>query len=289
MKEQFIDWNPSRKSLATVEQANEIVADYTAQGFQLTVRQIYYQFVARALIDNTEKSYKNLSKILNMGRMAGLIDWDAIEDRTRSLETNLRLRDPKHGIELIRNQYAIDMWGNQPQRVEVWIEKEALAGVIAGVCGELDVPYFACRGYVSQSEQWRAGHRFRRSERTVVLHLGDHDPSGMDMTRDNDRRLTLFAGYESVTVRRIALNMDQIEEHNPPPQPAKGTDARFPDYLAKYGDESWELDALEPQMLVDLIRETIGEYVDDDAWAEREEQLEEDLAKLDGFIEELDA
>ncbi len=289
MKEQFINWNPSRKSLETVERANEIVADYTAQGFQLTVRQIFYQFVARGLIPNTEKSYKGLSKILNMGRMAGLIDWDAIEDRTRSLETNLRLRDPKHGIELIRNQYAIDMWDNQPQRVEVWIEKEALAGVIAGVCGELDVPYFACRGYVSQSEQWRAGHRFRRSERTVVLHLGDHDPSGMDMTRDNDRRLTLFAGYESVTVRRIALNMDQIQEHNPPPQPAKGTDARFPDYLAKYGDESWELDALEPQMLVDLIRETIAEYVDDDAWAEREEQLEEDLAKLDGFIEELDA
>ena len=287
MKEQFINWNPARKSLETVERANEIVADYTAQGFQLTVRQIYYQFVARGLISNTEKSYKSLSKTLNMGRLAGMIDWDAIEDRTRSLETNLRLRDPKHGIELIRNQYAIDMWGNQPQRVEVWIEKEALAGVIAGVCGELDVPYFACRGYVSQSEQWRAGHRFRGSERTVVLHLGDHDPSGMDMTRDNDRRLTLFAGYESVTVRRIALNMDQIEEHNPPPQPAKGTDARFPDYLAKYGDESWELDALEPQMLVDLIRETIAEYVDDDAWTEREEQLEEDLATLDRFIEEL--
>lgn len=289
MKESFIEKKFQPRSLAIIDAANQIIADYTAQGFQLTLRQIYYQFVARDLLPNTEKSYKSLGKIINDGRLAGLIDWDAIEDRTRSLKSNLRLQDPRHGIQIIRDQYGIDMWENQERRVEVWIEKEALAGVIAGVCNELDVPYFSCRGYVSQSEQWRAYHRHAAQQNTIVLHLGDHDPSGIDMTRDNQDRLNLFHGYSQTEVRRIALNMDQINEYNPPPNPAKVTDARFESYSQRYGDESWELDALEPQVLVDLIRETIGEYVDDDAWAEREEQLEEDLAKLDGFIEELDA
>lgn len=289
MKQAFIEKKFQPKSLAMIAQANEIIADYTAQGFQLTLRQLYYQFVARALIPNTERSYKSLGKIINDGRLAGYIDWDAIEDRTRSLETNLRLRDPRHGIQIIRDQYGIDMWENQERRVEVWIEKEALAGVIAGVCGELDVPYFACRGYVSQSEEWRAYRRHAKQQPTVVLHLGDHDPSGIDMTRDNQDRLDLFHFGRETEVRRIALNMDQINEYNPPPNPAKVTDARFRNYQLEYGDESWELDALEPQVLVDLIREMIGEYVDDDAWAERQEQLEEDLATLDRFLEELDA
>jgi hypothetical protein len=289
MREQFITKRFLPKSRAIIAQANEIIADYTAQGFQLTLRQIYYQFVARDLLPNTEKSYKSLGKILNDGRLAGQIDWDAIEDRTRSLETNLRLRDPKHGVQIIRDQYGIDMWKNQERRVEVWIEKEALAGVIAGVCSELDVPYFACRGYVSQSEEWRAYRRHKKQQETVVLHLGDHDPSGIDMTRDNQYRLNLFHGaLRHSEVRRIALNMEQINEYDPPPNPAKVTDARFRTYQAEFGNESWELDALEPQVLVDLIRETIGEYVDDDAWAERQEQLEEDLATLDQFLEELD-
>ena len=288
MKQAFIEKKFQPRSLEIIAQANDIIADYTAQGFQLTLRQIYYQFVARGLLPNTERSYKSLGKIINDGRLAGYIDWDAIEDRTRSLETNLRLRNPKHGIQIIRDQYGIDMWENQERRVEVWIEKEALAGVIAGVCGELDVPYFACRGYVSQSEEWRAYRRHKRQQKTVVLHLGDHDPSGIDMTRDNQDRLDLFHFGRETEVRRIALNMDQINEYDPPPNPAKVTDARFRNYQLEYGDESWELDALEPQVLVDLIREMIGEYVDDDAWAERQEQLETDLATLDQFLEELD-
>ena len=295
MKQAFTDdahkFKPA--TLATIAQANEIIAEYQAQGFVLTLRQIYYQFVARDLVANTEKSYNRIGDILNKGRLAGLIDWAAIEDRTRSVTNWIRRKDPKQALEVALNNYGIDMWKNQPTRVEVWIEKEALAGVIHDVCGENDVPYFACRGYVSQSEQWRAGRRVKndrqiRKQKTIVLHLGDHDPSGIDMTRDNADRLDLFNNTGSTKVRRIALTEEQIAEYGPPPNPAKMTDSRFEAYAAEFGDESWELDALDPPVLVALIQSHIDNIRDPELWQEREDQLEMDEAVLREFIEGLE-
>ena len=292
-KQAFINKNFQRASLELIAMADAIINEYQEQGFTLTLRQLYYQFVARDIIPNTEKSYKRLGKIINDARMAGYLDWSAIEDRTRSLTSWVRRVNPKQAIELARGSYGIDMWLNQSRRVEVWVEKEALAGVIHNICGEWDVPYFSCRGYVSQSEQYAAGRRFKlhhhkSGQSTVVLHLGDHDPSGIDMTRDNDDRLSMFSGRADVEVRRIALNRDQIDEYNPPPNPAKVTDARFEQYSMIYGDESWELDALEPSVLVDLIRDHIDDIRDFDLWAEREAKLEEDLATFDRIIGELE-
>ena len=114
----------------------------------------------------------------------------------------------------------------------------------------------ACKGYLSASEAWRAGLRFQRAidrgKRPVLLHLGDHDPSGIDMTRDNGDRLGEFV-LQGVEVRRIALNMDQVQEHNPPPNPAKEDDSRFRGYRELYGEESWELDALRQNTIGDII------------------------------------
>ena len=288
MLEKFIEKNFRPASLAIISTANDIIAEYRAQGFILTLRQLYYQFVARALIPNTERSYKRLGSIINDGRLAGQIDWDAIEDRTRNLKGNLHLDNPRDAIETVRDQYGIDMWANQDTHVEVWIEKNALVGVIDSVCKELDVPYFACIGYVSQSEQWRAYRRHSSQERTIVLHFGDHDPSGIDMTRDNQERLDLFHGRTGITeVKRIALNMDQVDEYGPPPNPAKVTDSRFDGYREQYGSESWELDALEPSVLVDLIRTEVDNYRDTGYWADMEVQLADDLETLDNIIEDL--
>lgn len=308
MKEAFIKKRFQEQSLILIHMANQIIDEYRKQGFILTLRQLYYQFVARDEFPddrrwrwtgakwvrdpdgtkNAQPNYKWLGSLINDGRLAGYIDWDAIEDRTRNLEKNLHLDNPKSAIQLIRDQYGIDMWENQDQRVEVWIEKEALVGVIADVCEELDVPYFACRGYVSQSEQWRAYKRFQslHTQPTTIIHLGDHDPSGIDMTRDNQERLDTFNGerYET-TVRRIALNMDQVEEYGPPPNPAKTTDSRFRKYVRRYGNESWELDALNPGVLVELIRDTVDEYRDQDLWEDKSQQLEDDIYKLDKIIE----
>ena len=290
MKQTFIDKNFRQKALATIEQANTIIAEYQAGGYTLTLRQLYYQFVSRDLIPNTNRSYKNLGQTMNDARLAGLVDWNAIEDRLRNLVAWRHYDSPEDAIRSVRDSYDIDMWANQETRVEVWIEKDALTGVIAGICGQLDIPYFACRGFVSVSEMWRAGRRMRRDGRnTVMIHLGDHDPSGMDMTRDNDDRLRMFANYNGrVEVRRIALNMDQVQQYGPPPNPAKTTDSRAADYIAEYGNDSWELDALEPAVLTQLIQDEVDSIRDMDLWAERVEQLSDDKDVLDRIIAKLE-
>jgi hypothetical protein len=150
----------------------------------------------------------------------------------------------------------------------VWIEKDALVGVIENVCTRMDVPFFSCRGYTSQSEMWVAAQRLCEwvdmGQQPVILHFGDHDPSGHDMSRDITDRLELFGVKPEF--KRIALNYDQIEQYNPPPNPAKITDSRAKSYIKTYGRNSWELDALEPQVIVDLIEEEISQYIEEETW-----------------------
>lgn len=299
MTEQFIEKTFSRASLEIIRQANAIIADYAAQGYRLTLRQLYYQFVARDLLANTQRSYKRLGNIISGARLAGLVDWEAIEDRTRNLESNPHWTDPAAIIRAAARSFRLDKWENQPCRVEVWIEKEALVGVIERICRDLDVDFFACRGYVSQSEQWAAGKRFAEyvegGQDVVLLHLGDHDPSGLDMTRDNDERLALFARTPGITVRRLALNRDQIDTFDPPPNPAKLTDSRYRAYSLEHGNESWELDALDPRVIGELIGDAVAEYRDEDAWAamsDREDDARERLrdvqARWSEIVEFLD-
>ena len=215
----YTDKRFSPGSLDIIQQANDIIEEYIDQGFQLTLRQLYYQFVARAIIANKQTEYKRLASIISDARLAGRIDWKAIVDRTRNMQQNSHWDSPSDIINACANSYQIDKWHGQPNRVEVWIEKDALIGVIENVCQRNDVAYFSCRGYTSQSEMWSASQRLIEYEtefgqETYILHLGDHDPSGIDMTRDIQDRLRLF-NAETV-VNRIALNMDQIKQYNPP-------------------------------------------------------------------------
>lgn len=172
-------------------------------------------------------------------------------------------------MEAVYASYKRDLWADQVWRPEVWVEKQALEGVIGGICNKLRIDFFACKGYNSQSEQWAAGQRFaeyaKKGQRPIVFHLGDHDPSGIDMTRDNRERLSLFAGTP-VTVTRLALNMAQIDELKPPPNPAKQTDSRFEAYQEEFGDSSWELDALEPQYIERLIEKNVMLIRDEAVW-----------------------
>lgn len=277
MKIAYIERRFSDERLRLIDICNAIIETYQAQGYRLTLRQLYYQLVSRDLIENTERSYKRIGDLVNDARLAGLIDWLAIEDRGRSLKGLSHWEDPADIIRSARHGYRLDKWAGQPYRPEVWIEKAALEGVIAGACNQLDVPYFACRGYNSQSEEWEAARRlqcYRDAGQTpIIFYLGDHDPSGIDMTRDHRDRLTMFMG--GVEVDRIALNMPQIEEYAPPPNPAKEIDSRYASYAAEYGTNSWELDALEPSVIGDLIRAAVLAYRDDDLYEAMVEQEEE--------------
>ena len=274
----------SAESLVIIETANAIIEKYQAQGYDLTLRQLYYQFVARDLIPNRQSEYKRLGSIINDARLAGLVDCTAIVDRTRELRKLAHWEEPQDIVDACVRSFRIDKWHRrfQQRRLEVWIEKDALVGVIADVCEEFDVPYFSCRGYNSQSEMWAAATRLRNwkfgGQRPLIIHLGDHDPSGLDMTRDIKDRHDLFCSY--AYVKRIALNMEQIEEYEPPPNPAKITDSRAAAYIDEHGHDSWELDALEPQVITELIRETIEGNRDPVGWAEACVEEAEHVASL---------
>lgn len=260
----------SSDSVKLIEMANAIVAEYTAQGFQLTLRQLYYQFVARGYIPNNMQAYKRLGSIINDARLAGAVDWSAIEDRTRNLEALATWGSSTDILSAVAKQFRCDVWDAQDTYVEVWVEKDALTGVIEPMCNRYRVPYFACRGYTSQSEAWSAGRRFVEhtdaGQAVKVLHLGDHDPSGIDMTRDNAARLAMFTDSAEVEIIRLALNYEQIQQHNPPPNPTKLTDSCSASYVGKFGASSWELDALDPSVIAELLEANITNWIDPERW-----------------------
>lgn len=294
---------PNDEHADIIATATSICRGLRAAGYDITLRQLYYRFVAAGKLPNTQKEYKRLGGILNRARMAGLFDWNYLIDRTRNLSVMPHWSNPSAIIEASARSFAVDKWSDQPRRVEVWVEKEALAGVIGRVAERWDCSWFACRGYVSQSEQWGAGQRFlrylRAGQAVTVLHLGDHDPSGMDMTRDIEDRIKRFVAVDwsgfshledvesvlddiredmdmegdPVEIRRIALNWDQIQRYNPPPNPAKFTDSRANGYVGQYGTNSWELDALPPDVLDALIEQHITGILDHELYSAR--QIEE--------------
>ncbi len=285
-KIKYVDKSFRDPSLKVIAQATVILDQLAEQGFNATLRQLYYQFVSRGWIENTQRSYKRLGSIINDARLTGLVDWSLMEDRTRNLESPSTWDDPADIVDAAAQSFRVDFWKAQDYRPEVWVEKDALVSVIAKACERYRVPYFSCRGYTSQSETWNAGRRLGRyiaeCKKPYVIHLGDHDPSGIDMTRDIQDRLFMFAGG-TVTVDRIALNMEQVEEYGPPPNPAKLTDSRIGGYLKLYGDKSWELDALDPPTLVEIIQAKLEKLVDRDRWnktAERENEGRDALQKM---------
>ena len=271
MKKQYKEINFRANNLKLIDLINQILDDYTRQGFSLTLRQTYYQLVARDAIPNDEKSYKNIGNLVNKARLAGLIDWSAIVDRTRTVQHNSHWNEPADVIESAVNCFALDKWENQPEYVEVWVEKDALVDIVGHACRSLDVPYFSCRGYSSQTAMKDAAQRieWQRSlgKNCHIIHLGDHDPSGVDMSRDIQGRMNDLFGVD-VELVRIALTMNQIERYNLPPNPAKKTDKRWKAYASTFGNESWELDALEPNTLNQLITENVYHFRDDKLFRE---------------------
>lgn len=278
------------KTLYLISSADAIITELVTQGYDLTVRQLYYLMIARDLfpdtwIDraynlkhgldpdtkNTLKNYKKFCGVVSDARRAGLLDWSAIVDRGRNLQSWASYPSAAARMRSAARTYARDKWGDQEYRVEVWVEKDALLGVFGQACMEVEVPYTSCRGYTSDSEIWAAAQRLRgyaeNGQTPIVLQFSDHDPSGVDMERDIADRLYLFARRE-IEVRRIAFTWEQVQQFNPPPNPAKETDARFARYQEQYGDESWELDAIAPPDLATIIKNAVLDIRDEEQWEE---------------------
>lgn len=270
--EQFIPKKFSSAHRQVIKQANAIIKEYMEAGYTLTLRQIHYQFVARDLYENTQQNYKRLGNILDAARKAGEVDWDAIEDRTRSIRRVGLWSSPESALERIQKAFKLDPWDEQPKlhRVEVWVEKDAAVGIVEPTCNALRLPYFSCRGYSSSSGLYEAGKRLESYRRagyeTLILYLGDHDPSGVQMTDVSQERVDLYA-RGGINFRRIALTLPQVEQYSPPPNFVKETDSRTKWYIDKFETEDcWELDALSPKVVDALIREHVDPLIDKKAW-----------------------
>ena len=281
MKEEFTGWKPrSRNSKVLLVKSLEIIAEYAQQGYRLTLRQLYYQLVARDVMPNADRWYKKLGDVISNGRLGGYIDWNAIVDRGRVPVMPPAWSSPEDILESAARSYRLDRWEGQKHHVEVWCEKDALSSVIEPVCERYHVRFMANRGYSSSTAMYDAAQRLsdaadERGKWPVVIYLGDHDPSGMDMTRDIRDRLELMSHGLDIEVDRLALNYDQVQEYSPPPNPAKLQDSRAQQYVRLYGTESWELDALEPQVLDQMISSAIERFLDLDLYDRTVEQEEE--------------
>ena len=269
----------STTNISRLNEINTIVEEYHAQGYKLTLRQLYYQLVSRDIIPNKPEEYSKLSGILVKGRMAGIVDWDAIEDRVRVPKLPYWARSITDAIKDITNQYRLDRMSTQDVYIEVWVEKDALSGVLSRITNKYHIRLMVNRGYSSATAMHDAAERIINSGKDAyILYLGDHDPSGMDMIRDVRDRLLEFDA--DVTVIPVALTDEQIKQYNPPPNPAKFSDPRAGWYIDKYGESSWEVDALPPKVLNDLLESSIRGLIDIQAYIDVIAQEKTDIQKL---------
>lgn len=291
-------YRPTKK---IIEQADAVLTKYwdDGNGYPLTIRQLYYKLVTQNVLRNSKAEYARLIGIMKDARYYGLISWDMLIDRTRSIFEDGTHADERAAIADLEQRFLLDKWADQPTRVEVWIEKDAAIGTIWTVCHELQVPLASTRGYNSTSGIKRAAERLMdrlKEQHVLILHIGDHDPSGVDMTRDMNERLDELVYADEALygldlkdhrLDRIALTMDQVhtvyprgEDTKPIGQPVKESDSRTKEYIRKFGRKCWELDGLEPEYLVQLITDKVLEVRHEARWAasvEREAEARRNL------------
>tara|TARA_Y100000310_G_scaffold254637_2_gene261761 strand:+ start:5802 stop:6725 length:924 start_codon:yes stop_codon:yes gene_type:complete len=259
--------------------ATEIAEEYRDDySLVLTLRQMYYQFVARGHLPNGDKVYKRIGSILGEARLDGSFPISFLEDRGRTVGSTSasNILTVNEGIEKVGDDLAnqpfwlyYGRWYGQPTKVFVWIEKEALSGVLETVCKKLGVGLFPCKGYpsISALADWieETYNMLEEDEDAVILYLGDHDPDGLQIPISAENTMRRIMDVESqhfdFSIDRIALTRAQIKKYNPPPMVAKKTSARYASYKRKTGlDDAWELDALDPPVLQKLVKDATARH-----------------------------
>jgi hypothetical protein len=253
----------SKATLDLIATCSEIIE----QCQPISVRGVCYRlFVAGHIDSMAVKNTQKISRMLVQAREEGLIPWEWIVDDSRRMEGDGGFRDLQQYAKTIELSYRRDFWAHQPQRVIVISEKAAVAGIVRPVLDEYGVPFFAAHGFNSATKVYELAQEIRGDPRQYIfLYVGDYDCSGMDMSEiDLPERLERY-GALGFLFDRIALTDDDVGG-DLPSYPAKKTDPRYGWYFDNYGDEAWELDAMDPNDLRERVETEIAEYVDDEAW-----------------------
>jgi len=290
MKLAFREQRITPKRAEQIERANAILEEYAKQGYRLTLRQLYYQLVARDLVPNEVREYSKLSETCVIGRMCGLIDWDAMEDRLRKPYLTYAVDSIEEAIEDTISQYKRNRQEGQSYNIEIWTEKDAVSNILKRVSIHYHVRLMVNRGYTSCSAMYEAYNRVEDAEAdkgSVILYVGDHDPSGLDMLRDIEDRLREFGAGGQFKVVPVALTAAQINKYKPPPNPAKISDPRAGWYIREFGDMSWELDALPPEVLEKIVKKAVLVHLDSDVFDGMLVQEQADKDKLRSLLKSL--
>jgi hypothetical protein len=234
----------------------EALRAIVAEGRPMTVRQVYYQATVRALVDKTEQGYAKVKTALTDMRRAGTLPYSWLADNTRWMRKPSTFDGPEAALQDAARFYRKALWRDADAYVEIWIEKDALAGVIYDVTAEYDVPLMVARGYASLSFLHSAAEVMEDEYRPCfIYHFGDFDPSGVNAAEKIEETLRELAPSADIYFERLAVTPAQILALSLPTRPTKTTDSRARSWGG--GDHSVELDAIDPNTLRGLVRQAI--------------------------------
>src|SRR5215210_4305884 len=255
----------SRRSRSEIEALNAALVEIVEQYSPATVRQVFYQAVNRGLVPKSEtRGYRVVQRRLVSLRESGEIPYGDIVDGTRYVHGHRRYNDLDEFTSYAAGLYRKDYWATSDVNVEVWLEKDALKGVlIPTVVNDCGLGLHVTRGFASITYLQEAAEDIERDERpTYVYVLTDFDPSGVSIAEKVEEELTERAYFSDITVKRLAVDREQIERWNLPTRPTKTSDTRASKFRRIHGTDSVELDAIPPDQLRQLVKDAIDSHMD---------------------------
>jgi hypothetical protein len=250
-----------RRTRAEINAIREALFETLAEDHPMTVRQVFYRLVSRGAIAKTEAEYqRTVIRLLGEMRREKIIPFHWIADNTRWQRKPTTFSSIEHLLRNAAQAYRRALWDNQSAYVEVWLEKDALAGVVMEETEPWDVPLMVTRGYPSLSYLHTAAETIAAQEKpTFLYYLGDHDPSGVDIPRKVEEDIRTFAPGAQIGFERIAVTPEQISALGLQTRPTKKTDTR----INRFEGESVEVDAIPPRVLREIVRRHIVQHVDE--------------------------
>jgi hypothetical protein len=256
-----------RATKAEMEARLDALAEIVDEIRPCTVRQVFYQAVVRGLIEKTEDGYSKVQRALVDLRRSGCIDYRDIADNTRWMRKPTTYNGIEDALFQTARLYRRNVWRDLPDYAEVWIEKDALAGVIYEITDLYDVPLMVSRGFASLSFLYEAASSISATGKPAyIYHLGDYDPSGVAAARKIEQTLRELAPDSDIHFERLAVMPEQIVDLDLPTRPTKTTDSRS----RGFGDISVELDAIAPETLRQIVESAIERHVPDGLLAKLE-------------------
>jgi len=229
----------------------------------MTVRQVFYQASVRGIVEKSESGYDRVQHDLVLMRRAGDLPYGWLVDNTRWQRKPQTFGSVEEALRETAELYRKALWNDVDQYVEIWLEKDALSGVIYPITSLYDVPLMVARGYASLSFLHEGAEYIRALDdgvSTYIYHLGDFDPSGKDAAEKIEQTLREMAPAAQIYFEQLAVLPEQIERWNLPTRPTKKTDSR----AKGFGEISVELDAIQPDMLRSLVQVTLEQHLPSD-------------------------